>query len=465
MPIAVGALLLAGAGMAAATLVFPPLGAITEPLAERARLWAWQRMPWRELSAAQLTELFYRKKLDKEEYVKRMKALGYDEEKINEILATTSRLLEAGDLLVAKWRGIIEEEEFKEYMQKLGFSDADIERYELVRKYYPSPTDFIRFAVREVFNDEIVKKYGYDEEFPEGIVPYAEKQGMDRDTLLWYWRAHWELPSPTQGYYMLHRLNPYVLRVLGDKYRKMGLNPQELEVKLFSNTPQDISIDELLRTADYPAPWRKRLIAISYNPLTRVDLRRLYVLGLIDDEELVARLMETGYTRDDAELLAQFYKLYKTEQERDLTKSEILNAYEAKLVTRGEAKKRLMDIGYDEGEAEFILTLKDYEVYRKALDARIKAITEQYVKGLLDDDKFKDKLRKIEGIREVQVDMYLERAKAEKEKRVKLPSRTDLMIWRKLGLIDDNEFIQRMMRIGYTKEDSEKYLEVVKRGV
>ena len=89
---------------------------------------------------------------------------------------------------------------------------------------------------------------------------------MDKEVLQWYWRAHWELPSPTTGFEMLHRLHPDVLEVIGEKYKEMGLNPDDLKTDLDT-------LKELLKISDYPKYWRDRLAAISYSPLTRVDLR------------------------------------------------------------------------------------------------------------------------------------------------------------------------------------------------
>src|SRR5439155_13478403 len=94
----------------------------------------------------------------------------------------------------------------------------------------PGPSDLIRFAVREGFTPAIVTLYRYNDDFPVEIIPWMQKQGFTGDVGIprppgidsqgrplppgnatWadlHWWAHWELPSPTQGYEMVHRLYP-----------------------------------------------------------------------------------------------------------------------------------------------------------------------------------------------------------------------------------------------------------------
>ena len=121
-------------------------------------------------------------------------------------------------------RGTITKEDFEHRLSEHGFSKKEIQILSELIWDYPSPTDFIRFSVRDVFTrDENIKK-ALMAEFPEDIVDKAEKAGLKREHLMWYWMAHWELPSPTQVYEMLHRFHPDVLRVRGDAYKSIGLD-------------------------------------------------------------------------------------------------------------------------------------------------------------------------------------------------------------------------------------------------
>ena len=293
----------------------------------------------------------------------------------------------------------------------------------------------------------------YKRQFPDDIVEYAEKTGMDKEVLQWYWRAHWELPSPSAGFEMLHRLHPDVLKVIGEKYKEMGLNPEDLETDLDT-------LKELLKISDYPKYWRDRLAAISYSPLTRVDLRRIYQLGLISDDELIARLMEVGYSRKDAELLLNFYKRLKTGKERDLTKSEVLKLYRYKLIGKDDAIEHLGALGYDQEESEFLIKLQDYKLYTKKVRTVLKLIKEQYADGVITEQELYDELSRL-NLPAEKIALEMEQAQEAKKRKQKIPSKKDLMAMFQNKIISEQEFREYMQRIGYSEYWVEKYIELI----
>jgi len=419
--------------------------------------------PNKEFEEATLIELHIKGLLSDEEFKERMKKHGYDEEHVKKIISLEKRLLTAEELLMAKWRKAFSDDEkenerrYLEEMKKLGFSEENAKLFEKIRLFYPSPSDFIRFAVRDVFNEEIVKHYGYDEDFPEQILPYVEKAGMPPEIMKYYWRAHWDLPSPTQGYEMLQRLNPDVLEVLGQKYEKMGLKPEEIQTDLKD-------LETLLKIADIPSYWRKRLIAISYPPLNRVDLRRMYELGLIDEKELYARLLELGYTKDDAKLMLKFYKAYKNEAQKDLTMSQIQKAFEYGILNEKDAKENLKVLGYDEDEASLIVQLWKLDMLYDELDKKIDIIKDMYATGLITYEEAMNQLDHL-NLPSSYRDRVLVDLENLRRKQTKLPSKEDVIKWFKNKIIDENKFVELMKKLNYPDEYIEYYKKMVKRGV
>lgn len=406
---------------------------------------------------AQLIEAVHRNIISLDEYKDKMKQLGYDEKNSMLMLKNAERLLSGEELLMAKWRGFISEEEYKEKMKMLGYNESDISRFEAVRKYYPSPTDFIRFAVRDVFVPERVKRYGLDEDFPEDILVYAKKAGMDEDVLKWYWRAHWELPSPEQVIRFYNMFYPEILetelpdgRKYGEKYNKYVGDYKKI-------ITDDKTVDEYLRMADISPFWRDRFKAATYPPITRVDLRRIYAMGLISDEELIARLMQLGYAKEDAELLAQFYKHYKNESGRELTRSQIVQAYNYRLITPEQAKEYLIELGYDKDEAQFIISLEDYKRSQKELEDKINLTKYLYAKGIIDEKELRDRLAKLELSAEF-IDKVVIDADNERSKKLKLPTKTDILGWLKNKTITASDFVDLMNKLGYSPKWIEIYL-------
>lgn len=413
-----------------------------------------QVLPNKRPSEAIIIEMLTRGIIDEKEARDHLSNLGYGvidgKDFAGWLIEASKRLLTAEELLIAKWRGIITEDEYYSGMAKLGFDKENASKFEEVRKYYPSPTDFIRFAVREVFNPEIVQEYGLDDEFPENIVPFIEKAGMDEETLKWYWRAHWELPSPTQAYEFLHRLNPEVLSVRGDAYKEIGLDPEKLKFTLDD-------LRNLLKTADYPPIWRDRLTAISFSPLTRVDLRRIYEMGLITDEEALARLMEYGYTRKDAELLLEWFKLEKVGAERDLTKTEVLNAYLMGLMTQETAKSYLKQLGYSDEEADFLITLYKQKDENKLLDEQINTLKELYANGVINDEELEAGLDSL-NLPEAKKRWELLKAQRERLRRIRMPTISEIQRWLRKGIIKREEAEELLISAGVPLEMVEYYI-------
>jgi len=346
-----------------------------------------------------------------------------------------SGLLDTGTLIRAWWRKAIDESKVDDTLLREGFDEEEIKAIKEAMLYYPSPVDFIRFATRDVFREDIVEKYGYDSEWDKiekGIKEYVEKAGINLDVLKWYWRAHWVLPSPRMAYEMLHR----------------GIITQD-------------DIRELLRISDYAPNWIEKLIAISYSPITRVDLRRLYQIGVIDEERLLKGYKELGYNEEDARLLTEWTELEYAQKDKDLTKTEILRNYRIGQCTREEAKKMLMELGYDEDEAEWILTYEDYKLYVEEIEAEAETIVYELSEGNITYDEAISKLGELNMPERVKL-RYLNKAKREVRKTTKRPSTDDLKRWFKLGIINEATFKEEMSKNKWHSKYIDNFIKEVK---
>jgi len=349
--------------------------------------------------------------------------------------AITPEIIPVDTLLMLYYRKEIDSEFFYNEMAKWGFDTEQANRLLKSYLYYPSPTDFIRFAVRDVFREDIVEKYGYDSEWDKietGIKEYVERAGIDLEVLKWYWRAHWVLPSPQMAYEMLHR----------------GIITQD-------------DIRELLRISDYAPNWIEKLIAISYSPITRVDLRRLYQIGVIDEERLLRGYKELGYNEEDAQLLTEWTKLEYAQKDKDLTKTEILRNYRIGQCTREEAKKMLMELGYDEDEAEWILTYEDYKLYVEEIEAEAETIVYELSEGNISYEEAISKLGELNMPERVKL-RYLNKAKREVRKTTKRPSTDDLKRWFKLGIIDEKAFKEEMSKNKWNSKYIDNFIKEVR---
>jgi len=402
------------------------------------------------LSPAECAYYMRREPTDTETVKKNLLANGYPVDYHYYLLQMYMPKLTIGEIITAYLRGVFDEKQFRYLLKEHGLADRDIDYLKEIIYDYPTPTDFIRFAVRDVFVEDKEIKEALEAEFPEGIVDYAEKAGLKKEQLMWYWKAHWELPSPTQVYEMLHRLNPDVLKVRGDAYKQMGLEIPKIETTLDD-------VKTLLRQADYDVRWRQRLVAISYSPLTRVDLRRIYELGLISEEELLARLMELGYTKKDAGLMVEFYKTYRQEEVRLWTKTEIRNLLYYGLVNESEAVVLLKRIGYTEEDAKTLVELWKAKIAEKDMRETQKYVRDAYALGNITRAEAERKLRNV-GLSDDVIKVVLDKEDMRKLSNVKLPSADTIRKWYAKGIITKDVAHRLFKRINVAEDVIEYYI-------
>jgi len=318
-----------------------------------------------------LAEARRRKDLTKTEVQTELMRRGYPTDDAELFAALTYILIPAGEVITAMRRKSITPEEAEDRLHHLGYTDDDTSLLIENSKVIPNLADLVGMAVREAWDDGVAAAYGYDDDFPGEFAEWAEKQGLDREWATRYWRAHWTLPSVTLGYEMMHR------RIISEG-----------------------ELEDLLRIADYPSVWRKHMIEAAYTPLTRVDVRRMYGLGVLTEEDVYWSYRDIGYNDENAAKMTQFTVLYvnkddsdKVSVARELTRSVIEKAYRKGVVDRTEADIRLRDIGYDAEDVELLLSMLDLQVeldempdyledYRKDIE---KVVIGSYTARFIDD--------------------------------------------------------------------------------
>lgn len=334
-------------------------------------------------------------------------------------------------------------------------------RYEI-----PPIQDLIRFSVRESFDIATIKKYGYADDIPNEVRKYAAMQGLAGGTgqmkpvsraadggidpareSTWtdyYWYAHWELPSNTQSYLMLQRLYPQ---------SRYGPSPTIKGDVAF--TSQDLK--DVLKANDYPAYWRERLEAISYLPLTRVDVRRMYDVGVMDKAGIYHAYRNIGYDDTNANHLTEFTAKLKKDKETKKPRMKAVNkvcaAYSTGFVTRGEFARYLFDIGVPNNEGEMIVQECDYDKKLKRVNKMVATIGKQYVKGVVNKNDTIKQLTAL-GILPARIEEYLEEWGLELSPGVREANAGDILKWFKSGMLTARDAFDRLVHLGYENRDA-----------
>jgi len=266
---------------------------------------------------------------------------------------TRNRLMGMGELLTAWHRDPTLEGKVDQELSWLGFLDEDIKRFKDLSWIIPGPGDLVRMAVREAFTPKVIKDYDLGADFPPEFAEFAEKVGLKEEWAKRYWYSHWVLPSINQGYEMLHRGQ---------------IDEGELR--------------DLLTYQDVLPWWHDKLLAISYRPYTRVDVRRMYALDVLKPKQVKDSYLALGYDEEKAENMAQFTFRFQTSGDRDLTKADILGAYRKRSISPETARELLREIDYGDDEIDFLLAKEDQGATATERDLTISQYKQLYVAGI-----------------------------------------------------------------------------------
>ncbi|GAI86983.1 unnamed protein product, partial [marine sediment metagenome] len=247
-----------------------------------------------------------------------------------------------------------------------------------------------------------------------------------------YWAAHWSLPSASQGFEMLHR---------------GVINFNEL--------------DMLLRALDVMPFWRTKLTSIAYRRMTRVDIRRIYKLGVITQAEVYAAYIELGYNARDAGRMTEYTVLWALPAHASITRSDILTAYKRRMIDRSEASKLLADMGEELFHRDFMLDAVDYKKELEVVESKIKGIGNLYKNHIYDNNKTIDELSKLD-LPADEIELLMEQWYFDIQSDVpRLWTTSQTLGFIKEELITKDRGIAELKAIGYDDEHIGVYMETI----
>ncbi|NDJ15639.1 MAG: hypothetical protein EBY17_31455, partial [Acidobacteriia bacterium] len=152
-------------------------------------------------------------------------------------------------------------------------------------------------------------------------------------------------------------------------------------------------LDDYLKSADYAPVWRPLLKAISFDPLTRVDVRRAYKLGVVSLEDVKATYRSIGYDEKNATILTEFTRVDADEerkQERELlvgpVKSSALAMYKARRIGEAQLRQTLSNLGYPKELVDRFVADIDFAREQDRREDVAAALKASYVKALRSRD-------------------------------------------------------------------------------
>jgi hypothetical protein len=360
---------------------------------------------------------------------------GYSSKTAKQMTEVGFTIPDLGILYSAYLRGLIDDGDFDASLKALGYAGEYREPIKELRFFIPPVQDLITMAVREVFTPEIAEAQQQFEDFPPEFARWAAQQGVSEEWARNYWAAHWSLPSPQAGYEMLHR----------------GIIDEE-------------QLSTLLRALDVMPGWRDPMIAISYRPYTRVDIRRMHRVGVLNEAEVNQAYRDIGYDAFKAEKLTEFTVELNQEDDlltldvaSDLTRSSIIGFYTDGIISQTTASALLLQAGINVGAAALYLMSADFDIERQQRKDQINIVLDRFKYGGLSYTEAADEIRQL-GLQPRESELALLDLTRIREQETKTPSKADLDKFLKAGIIEAEEYVDQLERMGYSPMWSSRYL-------
>jgi len=318
-------------------------------------------------------------------------------------------------------------------LQRIGIHPNYTDLYKELAYVIPPVADIITMAVREAFTPEIAAKFGQYQDFPAELETWGLKKGLSKEWTERYWASHWSLPSAGQGFDMLHR----------------GLIDMN-------------ELNMLLRALDVMPFWREKLTGIAYRRLSRVDIRRMYGVGVLDESGVLAAYLELGYNDRDANRMSEFTVKQILATQSKFTTRDIIAAYSKYMITRSEAASLLEVVGVRKENISFIISSAEYKRAWELTDNRVTAIRNLYKKEVYDADKARSELLKLdfpaERVNVLMEQWYID----EKDKPPRYWTTAQTLSFIKAELITPERGRAELSAIGYDDEHINVYMEASK---
>lgn len=363
-------------------------------------------------------------------------------------------------------RGNTNKEETIKGVRKLyGCNETEAKGILDLTQFLPQVADIIRFSVRDVYNDQVVNDMQMDAEYTDqkelsdwanavglGNATITNKDGavITRDILKDYWRAHWELMSPTQGYIAYHTLREGRMNRYNAQFP--GITPFNLK-----------ELENLLRANDYLPKHRTWLAANSATQIGRIDLRRLYESDSIDDTELTERYKDIGYLDVDALALTEWSKKEKKkkkdkEEEKEDNKkwgkyrAAIIGAYQDGTIHQQQLQQWLIETGMKPEEVAALIQALNININRTIARTYIKQVQSEFFLGGYDGIGAYQNLLE-GGIVPERASQLVSRWQRQQTRTRKTANTNQLLEWFKSGYIDEGNLQERLRILGWSSGD------------
>ena len=374
----------------------------------------------------------------------------------------------------------------KSHREDHGFEPGYLDQLKKLTEAYPTPRDVVGFLAHEVFEPDMIAKYGLLSEWDKIDKEFARKIGLEPDILELYWMDHWEHPEWGTIRELRHRDQItdedveawFRIVEIPEYWRDKMLNvlwglPNRIEIRMMARylDMSKAEVMDLLKKAglheDYRSDAADFMIIMGLQGYWATLVRN----GWLTADELKGEIEARGISPAIADRV--YKRIVKNEVaersagERDLTKTDIIKGVKQERITRIEGVELLKDLGYDEAEAWFILDINIPPDQEDQVVEQRQLTKSDVIKGLKTEViTMTDARARLLELRysprdvEFLLNIYQAMIKPPVDPKLKEASKADVIQAVKKGLLTQEEAYLMLQDIDYSPEASEFILAV-----
>lgn len=175
--------------------------------------------------------------------------------------------------------------------------------------------------------------------------------------------------------------------------------------------------------------------------------------GSYTPEQGADRLAKLGFFPDDITAMINWATQDKNQATKDLSSAQIVDLYELSLRDQSATVASLVAIGWDQAEAEWILSIADVRMMRRTLDRSVSRIRSAYLSHRIDETTASNALDTI-GLATAAREDLLDTWGTELAVNVAILSQAQLIAAAKKQVITVQVCGERLVQLGYSREDA-----------
>lgn len=214
-------------------------------------------------------------------------------------------------------------------------------------------------------------------------------------------------------------------------------------------------------------PWRNKWMdpfrkLAEYIPPPRT-VTAMYREGSINRARAAELLHQNGLPEDLIGPYLQQGSQEKTAADRKLAQSTVVTLYTDQLIPRTDAASMLIDLGYEDDEAEFVLAIADMQLAKRYTDLAVGRVRTYYVARKIDRPAAINALARF-GVTGDRASTLMGLWDWERASNARELTASEIYTAWKYSLLTEQEATARLVDLGYTPRDAWLYLSVKNKG-